>query len=82
MPTRARAPEITPTRRRILRGTRHVAFLGLSAHTLSASVQHGRVRIDVITAHGHHVEVFCNPADALDLGLALIAHAEWAAAHP
>lgn len=74
----AHAPEITPTRRRILMGGRHVEFLGLPARTLSASVQHGRVCIDVITSHGHHVDIDCTPADALDLGLALIAHADWA----
>jgi hypothetical protein len=75
-------PEITPTRRRILRGTRHVEVLGLPAHTLSASIQHGRVRIDAITSHGDHIDIDTNPADALELGLALIAHAEWVIAHP
>jgi hypothetical protein len=80
MPTTA--PEITPTRRRILRGKRRVEFFSLPAQTLSASIQHGRVRIDVITSHGHYVDITANPADALELGLALIAHAEGAVAYP
>lgn len=80
MPTPA--PEITPTRRRILQGTRNVEVLDLPAHTLSASIQHDRVRIDVITTHGDHVDIDTNPSDALELGLALIAHAEWVHTHP
>lgn len=74
--TISHAPELTGTRRRILSGHRHVTFLGMSARNLSTSIVGGRVRIDVITSHGHHVDIDTTPADALELGLALIAHAE------
>lgn len=76
MTATSQAPELTATRRRVLTGRRHVTVVGMPAANLSASITNGRVRIDVITSQGHHVDIDTTPAAALELGLALIAHAE------
>lgn len=69
----------TPAQRRLLAGCRSVTYAGLAADHVAVSIAGGRVAVMVTVTVGHTVDLTLAPADAVELGAALLSHAEWAA---
>lgn len=70
----------TPAQRRLLAGPRSVTYAGLTVQRVAVCVHHCQVAVIVSTSAGHTVDLALSPADATELGAALLSHAEWAAA--
>lgn len=68
----------TPKQRRLLAGHRSVSYAGLAAENVAVGIAYGRVAVTVSVTAGHTVDLTLAPADAVELGAALLSHAEWA----
>jgi hypothetical protein len=69
----------TPAQRRLLAGHRSVTYAGLAARHIAVGIAYDRVAVMVTVTSGHTVDLTLTPADAVELGAALLSHAEWAA---
>lgn len=71
----------TPEQRRLLARPRHrsVSYAGLAVENVAVGIAYGRVAVTVSVTAGHTVHLTLSPADAVELGAALLSHAEWAA---
>jgi hypothetical protein len=71
----------TPEQRRLLATSRRrsVTYAELVARHVAVGIAYGRVTVMVTVATGHTVDLTLSPGDAVELGAALLSHAEWAA---